>query len=302
MAPTGTCVAMRGESSSHLNPLGRGEKARFFSVDPVRALECLSARFVDHVYAPHTHESFVVGTIVAGRETFRIGGSRHFAGPGDLCLIDPGIVHDGEPAGAGYAYRMAYPSIELLQEVAADALERPVGGTVHFREPIVSDHALARAFAAVHRLAENGGDALAIGERLHGFFICLLARHSARNAPFHGALDRPAAREEGPVARVLDYVDAHFAEPLDLATLSQIAGLPRTRLIRTMRRQTGLTPYAWVADRRVRAARAMLARDRPPAEVAAACGFYDQSHLNRAFKARIGVPPGAFRASRPFPA
>jgi AraC-like DNA-binding protein len=29
--------------------------------------------------------------------------------------------------------------------------------------------------------------------------------------------------------------------------------------------------------------------------VAAACGFCDQSHLNRVFKARMGVTPGAFR-------
>ena len=39
----------------------------------------------------------------------------------------------------------------------------------------------------------------------------------------------------------------------------------------------------------------MLANGVPPAEVAAACGFYDQSHLNRVFKARVGVAPGAFQ-------
>ena len=32
-------------------------------------------------------------------------------------------------------------------------------------------------------------------------------------------------------------------------------------------------------------------------EVAAATGFCDQPHLTRAFKARLGVTPGAFRAA-----
>lgn len=281
-----------------LNPLRREESACFFSVDQFQTLECLSARFVDHVYMPHTHDSFVVGTIVDGCETFLIGGVRYFAGPGDLCLIDPGIVHDGEPAGEGYAYRISYPSIEGLNDVAADVLERPVTGTLHFPEPIVSDNALASTFAAIHQFAEGGGSALETGERLLSFFIMLLARHSADGAPFNHAIEQPAANEVGPVVRALDYLDAHFADPIDLATLAQVAGIPRTRLIRTMRRRTGLTPYAWLTDRRIRAARTMLTDGQPPADVAVACGFYDQSHLTRAFKARIGVPPGAFRASR----
>ena len=35
-----------------------------------------------------------------------------------------------------------------------------------------------------------------------------------------------------------------------------------------------------------------------PAEVAAACGFCDQSHLTRVFKARRGVTPAVFARSR----
>lgn len=289
---------MYDDLSPGLNQLSRSETARFFSVDRIQTLECLSARFVDHVYAPHTHDSFVVGTIVAGCETFRIGGLRYFAGPGDLCLIDPGVVHDGEPVDGGYAYRISYPSIELLHDVAADALERPVTGTLHFREPIVSDAALASMFASIHKFAEDRGPALEIDERLLAFFVMLLARHSADKAPFNYALEQAAANEDGPVTRAIDYLDAHFAQPIDLATLAQVADIPRTRLIRTMRRRTGLTPHAWLTDRRVRAARTMLATGEAPAAVAVACGFYDQSHLTRAFKARIGVPPGAFRASR----
>jgi AraC-like DNA-binding protein len=50
-------------------------------------------------------------------------------------------------------------------------------------------------------------------------------------------------------------------------------------------------------DRRFRAARRRLERGEPPGDVAAACGFFDQSHLNRVFKARMGVTPGAYRAA-----
>lgn len=281
----------------HLNPLAVEETARFFNVRGPYALECLAARFRSHAYAPHTHDSFVVGTIVAGCETFNIAGTRHYARPGHLVLIDPGIVHDGEPVDDGFAYRISYPSAELLLAAAADASERALGGLPHFPLPIVADAELAGLLAAVHRLAEAGCDALELDEKLLGFFVRLLARHGSMASPIRAASERPAPREGGPVAQAIDYLDTRFAEAVDLATLSDVAGIPRTRLIRAMRRETGLTPHAWLTDRRIRAARRMLSGGDSPADVAVACGFYDQSHLNRAFKARVGVSPGVFQAA-----
>jgi transcriptional regulator GlxA family with amidase domain len=41
--------------------------------------------------------------------------------------------------------------------------------------------------------------------------------------------------------------------------------------------------------------------ERSPAtvgEVAVACGFYDQSHFTKAFKAHAGLPPQAYRRRR----
>ena len=275
-----------------LDELAAGEVAHFFSASPPTPLECLSACFRRHAYAPHTHDSFVVGTIVAGCETFLIDGSRHYAGPGDLCLIAPGVVHDGQPAGDGYAYRITYPSIDYLLEVVADVAGRHRQETPSFADPIVRDPELARMLVAGHRLAERDGTSLGVDELLLRFFACLLSRYGHAAGP---AVEEPG--ESRPVARAMDYLDAHFAEAIDLVTLARIAGIPRARLIRAFNRETGLTPHAWQTDRRIRHARLMLARGTAPAAVAAACGFYDQSHLNRTFKARIGVTPGVFQAA-----
>ncbi len=46
------------------------------------------------------------------------------------------------------------------------------------------------------------------------------------------------------------------------------------------------------------AARLLAGSDVPIAEVAIASGFRDQSHLTRAFRARFGMPPAAFRRAR----
>ena len=84
---------------------------------------------------------------------------------------------------------------------------------------------------------------------------------------------------------------------MSLADLARLAGLPRHHLIRAFRRETGLTPHAYLVDIRIRRARERLRRGESPGAVAAATGFCDQAHLTRAFKARLGVTPGVFRAA-----
>jgi AraC-like DNA-binding protein len=84
---------------------------------------------------------------------------------------------------------------------------------------------------------------------------------------------------------------AHVTENIDLATL---AGLSRSHLNRAFKQEMGLTPHAFLVERRVRLARKLLLRGEAPVSVVAAAGFADQAHMTRAFKVRIGITPGRF--------
>lgn len=280
-----------------LGDLAAGERTRFFAAGPGAAVACLTATFRRHAYAPHTHDSYVVGTVTEGYEAFQAGGRAEILGPGEVCLLEPGVVHDGRPAGDGFSYRITYPDADILAAIAMDAAERDGGAAPRFARVVVADADLAARIAAAHALAERDGPTLASEAALHGVYALALARHAADGAAVAAALGRPAAAERTAVRRALAFLDGHFAEPVDLARLAAAAGIPRTRLIRAMHRQTGMTPHAWLTDRRVRAAARLLKAGAAPAEAAAACGFCDQSHLTRAFRARLGGTPGAFRAA-----
>jgi len=56
----------------------------------------------------------------------------------------------------------------------------------------------------------------------------------------------------------------------------------------------GVPPYAYLVQLRVNRAQAMLCAGSSVSDVAYACGFCDQSHLNRMFKKAVGVPPGKY--------
>jgi AraC-like DNA-binding protein len=64
--------------------------------------------------------------------------------------------------------------------------------------------------------------------------------------------------------------------------------------VRGFAKFTGLTPHAYIVQRRLDAARAMIAAGATLANAAVACGFADQSHFNRTFIARYGVTPGTY--------
>jgi AraC family transcriptional regulator len=62
------------------------------------------------------------------------------------------------------------------------------------------------------------------------------------------------------------------------------------------RRTMGVAPHQWLIEQRVALSKEKLRDDRLSlSDVAAECGFSDQSHLTRAFKQTVGVSPGAWR-------
>jgi AraC-like DNA-binding protein len=76
--------------------------------------------------------------------------------------------------------------------------------------------------------------------------------------------------------------------------LAAEAGLSRYQFLRAFTRLTGLPPHAYLLQRRVQHARQLVRRGLPLADVAAASGFADQSHMTRCFVRSLGLTPGTF--------
>lgn len=278
------------EQALEAMPLEGGERSRFWRDPRFKGMECLSATFVTHQFPPHAHETFSIGAIEAGSQISNIRGERSQAGSGYFYLINPDEVHDGAPGGSGYRYRMIYPDAALLAGIIEDVTGRPFSGTPSFSRHVLHDAALAPAFHRAHRTLEENGGTLEAEERMYGVLATMFERlGSTIIAPV-------ATREATAVHRARDYLEQNYAADIGLEELAGVAGLSRAHLIRAFRREFFITPHAYLTDKRVREARSLLRRGCAPAEVAYRCGFSDQAHFSRHFKARTGVTPGAFRA------
>lgn len=257
-------------------------------------VDVLNARYVTHRYARHTHATYTVGLIEYGVEEFQNAGTTLRAAAGQVVLVNPDTPHTGQ-AGVpeGWRYHALYPSIELMREIAAE-----IGGprgTPCFPDGVVDDPVAARLLRAANRGAERA-DALASSSLLRLALAGLLRRQTRRDAA--GGPDRPGAAAPRAVRAARDILHAGLAAPPSLPRLAAAVGMGPYALLRAFRATYGLPPHAYLIDLRVRRARTLLDHGMRPAEVAAAVGFADQSHLTRHFKRAVGVPPGAYLLGR----
>ncbi|MBB4955856.1 AraC-like DNA-binding protein [Agrobacterium vitis] len=286
-------AAMHIVSSAHashaLNPAPLQESTRFWRDPRFGGMECMSATFITHRFSPHAHEHFGIGAMETGLKVATIRGCRQVCGPGDLYLINPEAVHDGSPAGGTYRYRMIYPSVSMVRELLADVTGRAVEGMPYFAQQIVRDPALATAFNQAHRQMQESCGAMEAQEGMLGVLATIFSRHSVLGPVM------PPLPHEATVARARDYLHAHFAQDVGLDELAAVVGLSRAHLIRTFRAAYHITPHAYLTSLRIRAAQRLLTDGAQPVDVAFDCGFADQAHFTRNFKARVGMTPAQFR-------
>jgi len=108
------------------------------------------------------------------------------------------------------------------------------------------------------------------------------------------APDAPAV--DPVVGRVQTFVDAHLAADLTVDELAEAVDLSPSSLERRFRAEMDTTPWRYVLQRRIDAAKRLLeTTDRSLVAIAFDTGFYDQPHFTRTFKRLEGQPPGAYR-------
>ncbi|GGY27564.1 helix-turn-helix domain-containing protein [Streptomyces tanashiensis] len=252
-------------------------------------VEVFHARFTEHAYPMHVHDVWTLLIVDDGAVRYDL--DRHERGtPGDtVSLLPPQVPHNGSPATAdGFRKRVLYLDLTQLDESL-------IGPAVD--APDLVDPLLRRRVGQLHTALAEPGDELEaqsrlalIGDRLRGHLRPRLV------TPARGA-------DPGLAHGLRELLDARLVEGVTLDEAALLLHAHPAHLVRAFSGAFGIAPHQYLTARRIDRARRLLLDGRPPVEVAAATGFYDQSHLNRSFRRMVGTTPGRFaRARRPVPA
>ncbi len=169
-----------------------------------------------------------------------------------------------------------------------------------YDEPLVAlafdDPTIVHGVLALLRGMKVGAPDLYAQATVQWLATHLLSTHSRWRSLDEGGRD-PGVIRDPRLARVMDYMSAHFDEVLTLDRLAQEAGVSKFHFSRLFRASTGLSPHVFLVQLRMQAARRMLTTtDLGVATIATRCGFAQPVHFGTAFTKRFGLSPTAFRA------
>lgn len=221
-------------------------------------------------------------------QCFDYRGSRRDSLAGNAIVLHPDELHDGRSGiETGFRYRMLYLEPRLLRQALGERAR-----TLPFVRAAVSSDArlvsaVAHGLGSLDRpLEELERDAVVAGIADALLALAPDARRAIGFTPDFAAAER--------VRHCLDDDDGAITS----ARLEVIAGFDRFALARHFRAAFGTSPYRYLVMRRLDRARILLGGETGIAEIAAECGFADQSHLTRQFARAYGLPPGRWRRLR----
>lgn len=100
----------------------------------------------------------------------------------------------------------------------------------------------------------------------------------------------------GNLQQAIEYIDSHFVDEINADGLAGLAKMSVPHFNRLFRRVLRLSPMDYVLSLRVQEAQRLLSTTRTSiSEIAAATGFYDQSHFTKRFRKVTGMTPLEYR-------
>lgn len=246
----------------------------------------------------HTHSGYEIYYFICGDVDYLIDGKEMHLEPHTILLVAPNVFH-----GVRVNTQAVYERYTLHVDPDVLSVERR--------------HLLLSVFP---RLLRSGDPAFScrmermegsgVLEILHAFEACALQdreRQEALSPVLTEAIlsvlllyAQPAVLdaqepESGRVSRtqkdVIDYLNAHFTEPITLDMLSERFYISKHYLNRAFRKATGTTVMDYLIHKRVTYVQQLLINGIPVSQAAAQAGFGDYTSFYRAYVKRFGHAP-----------
>lgn len=128
----------------------------------------------------------------------------------------------------------------------------------------------------------------------------MLAVHILR----HYAVQKPIAKSfisgisRSKLELIINYINDNLNRDLSLIQLAGLVNISPNHFVRLFKQSTGVTPYQYVLDCRIKKAKQLLKNQKLTiTEISYKLGFYDQSRFTNTFHKRVGITPKKYRDS-----
>ena len=219
--------------------------------------------------------------------------------PGQMLIINPRELHQVyiQPDAAPYERYMLWISPSLLQSLSSEQTD--LCRCFDMTRPHYSN--LLRLPMEQRRIIPTMMESLLREQEQPAYGSDLLRQNLLTELMIHinRLTDLPDTVAEDPggdtvVSRVIDYINAHYHEPLSLDLLAERFFVSKYHLSHEFTKQMGTGIYQFIQRKRLLIARQLMAQGQKPVEVYAMCGFGDYPAFFRAFRKVYGLSPRAY--------
>ncbi len=244
---------------------------------------CFSA----HHSPPRLYPQYSVTFIIRGKGSCTIGNQTYHLQAGQGFLILPGMLTQ-YTANADDPWHYIYA---LFNGIDSEALIRNAGldaGNVTF------DFRMEEMLGDLQAMYESSITNKARGYDVTGRFLIVMS-HLICDASERRHHD---SSSDNYLDRAVSYIEDHYPYNITVQDIADAVRIDRTYLYKLFKARLNISPNQYLNDRRLtRAKELILHTSMTVSEIALSVGFYDLSHFNRVFTAKLGITPGQYRKS-----
>ena len=241
----------------------------------------------------HYHEFHKLLLLHSGTGAYVADGKRYHLQPGDVVLIGSECVHKPEFArGVEYERSIYYIDPEFIEK--HDGPNCDLSGvffsTDHvFRGTPEVSHRLQRLSAELEKemTEKNFGYELLT----KGLLLRILVEIARSRRSDSATSPQPSAPNNRRVAQILDYIDSHITEDLDIDSIAEAHFVSKFHMMRSFKAEVGEGMHSYINRRRLLLARELMNQGVGVTDACFHCGFKSYSSFARAYSRLFGCTP-----------
>ena len=235
-------------------------------------------------FSLHVHEALELVFVQKGSFDAILGNQRYTAGPGDVFVAFPNLIHAYENTRDFQGYVLIVPVKPYLAAFRSVFEKKtPVKPVLHLDVSLYEQLQTLFQFGFADRKST-------VAPILHGYALAIVGKLLETMA----LKDLPSGNDA--LQSVLSYISKHYTEQLRRADIAKAVGYNESYISHLFSDSLNTSLTDFVTTLRLNDARRML-RDTelPVSRIAMTTGFASIRCFNRIFSRDMGIPPTAYR-------
>lgn len=260
---------------------------QFINIAGMEGFELVCGRNVENPFPQHLHRTHCVGTLTEGEALLVYDSVGYPLHKHSIYLINPGDAHTIQPVDdRGFKYLV----LSLAPDRLTSSLSRQsIKGIIRFSTVTLVDESISNKISGLGHLCKESRPLLEVEFELM-LILSDLAHLLIDDIPLMSV-------QSETIHDICGWLEQVCSQNLTLQQLADRTLLSKYHFARMFKTYTGISPYDYQIQARIKNARRLLLENHSISDIALELGFADQSHFTRLFKKYVGITPAQYRRS-----